>query len=260
LITPVYALILGIFLSLSAPGHEVLADVIKSENREVFISADMDYIMGKFDPAAHKDFVLIPRQYRDNAVRYLRKDVMKEYAKMAAAAQRDGVKLVILSATRNYEAQKTIWNNKWKGKTILDDGTKASDIVDPVKRARKILLYSSMPGTSRHHWGTDVDLNALNNAWFEKGEGKKLYNWMQKNASSYGFCQVYGAKGNQRRAGYEEEKWHWSYLPQARLYSEEVEKKFKNEMISGFEGAHTATVIDMRTNYMMAIDPACTLP
>ena len=260
LTSPVYGLVLGILLTLSAPNKKAFIDTAESESKDVFISTDMDYIMGKFDPATHKDFVLIPRQFRDNVVRYLRKDVMQAFEKMATAAKQQGVKLVIVSATRNFADQKTIWENKWKGKTKLDDGTRASDIVDPVKRAKKILLYSSMPGTSRHHWGTDVDLNALNNAWFEKDEGKKLYHWMQKNAATYGFCQVYGIKGDQRKHGYQEEKWHWSYLPQASIYSEVVEKKFNNEMIAGFAGAHTAKAIDMRTNYMMAIDAACTLP
>ena len=50
----------------------------------------MDYIMGKFDPATHKDFVLIPRQFRDNVVRYLRKDVMQAFEKMATAAKQQG--------------------------------------------------------------------------------------------------------------------------------------------------------------------------
>lgn len=180
MISPVYGLVLGILLTLSAPNKKAFIDTAESESKDVFISTDMDYIMGKFDPATHKDFVLIPRQFRDNVVRYLRKDVMQAFEKMATAAKQQGVKLVIVSATRNFADQKTIWENKWKGKTKLDDGTRASDIVDPVKRAKKILLYSSMPGTSRHHWGTDVDLNALNNAWFEKDEGKKLYHWMQK--------------------------------------------------------------------------------
>ncbi|MBK8672515.1 MAG: D-alanyl-D-alanine carboxypeptidase family protein [Bacteroidetes bacterium] len=30
-----------------------------------------------------------------------------------------------------------------------------------------------MPGSSRHHWGTEVDINALSNAYFSTGEGKK---------------------------------------------------------------------------------------
>ncbi|MBL0082089.1 MAG: D-alanyl-D-alanine carboxypeptidase family protein [Saprospiraceae bacterium] len=125
-----------------------------------------------------------------------------------------------------------------EGHTILEDGSKASDIKDELLRAKKILLYSSMPGTSRHHWGTDVDINAFENSWFVSGEGAKLYAWMESNASRYGFCQVYGPINSRRKQGYEEEKWHWSYLPIAQQIQEEVAKKMKTKWIAGFEGSH----------------------
>jgi len=50
-----------------------------------------------------------------------------------------------------------------------------------------------MPGTSRHHWGTDVDLFSLDNKFFESGDGKIWYSWMVQNAAKYGFCQPYTA-------------------------------------------------------------------
>lgn len=217
----------------------------------------LNYIMGKFEPSKHPDFVVIPSKYRDETVRYLRRDVMIKFAEMADAAAEEGVRLIIRSATRNFDSQKQIWENKWKGHTILEDGSKASDIKDELVRAKKILLYSSMPGTSRHHWGTDVDINAFENSWFSSGEGARLYKWMESNASKYGFCQVYGPIGTQRNNGYEEEKWHWSYLPIAQQLQEEVAKTMKNEMVVGFEGSQKARVIDMVKNYMLSIDPAC---
>ena len=58
-----------------------------------------------------------------------------------------------------------------------------------------ILEYSSAPGTSRHHWGTDMDINALQNDYFSnKGNGAFLYEWLQKNAAKFGFCQPYNKK------------------------------------------------------------------
>lgn len=32
-----------------------------------------------------------------------------------------------------------------------------------------------MPGTSRHHWGSDVDLYALDDIYFEYGDGEIIY-------------------------------------------------------------------------------------
>jgi len=224
---------------------------------EIMDTFGIEYIMGKFDPALHPDFVVIPAKYRDEKVRYLRRDVMEQFAAMADAAAKDNVRLIIRSATRNFDSQKKIWENKWKGITILEDGSKATDIQDEFLRAKKILLYSSMPGTSRHHWGTDVDINAFENSWFSSGEGARLYKWMEANASRYGFCQVYGPVGTQRSYGYEEEKWHWSYLPVAQKIQAEAAQKMKNEWITGFAGSHKAAVIDMVKVYMLSIDPAC---
>ena len=34
---------------------------------------------------------------------------------MAEAAKKEGVILTIISATRNFESQKRIWENKWNG-------------------------------------------------------------------------------------------------------------------------------------------------
>jgi D-alanyl-D-alanine carboxypeptidase len=105
---------------------------------------------------------------------YLRKETYEAFLKMHAAAKADGIQLVVRSATRNFNYQKRIWEGKWNGqRKIAGNQNAAKAYPDPVQRALKILEYSSMPGSSRHHWGTDLDLNAFNNEWFEKGIGKK---------------------------------------------------------------------------------------
>lgn len=230
----------------------------KDTSKIVVVAYDIDYIMGKFDPAKHEDFVLIPAKYRDADIRYIRKDVLDGFIKMYEAAEKDSIKLIIKSATRNFDNQKRIWENKWTGNTILEDGTNAKkDIKDGVSRARKILEYSSMPGTSRHHWGTDLDFNSFENEYFEKGEGLKLYKWMQKNAIDYGFCQPYTKIGTDRHSGYFEEKWHWTYMPVSGEITNQAKSKIKNEMISGFLGAETASTIDVVNLYILGISPSC---
>jgi len=217
-----------------------------------------DYIMGKFDPSNHPGFTLIPGQFRDEKIMYLRKDVLRAFINMYQAAQKEGIKLEIKSATRNFEAQKKIWENKWTGATLLRGNVNAArDIPDPVQRALTILEYSSMPGTSRHHWGTDIDINSFENEWFETGEGLKLYEWMQKNAASFGFCQPYTALGSDRTTGYFEEKWHWTYMPVSVRITQTATKKLKNKMLTGFMGAETARKIGVVEKYVRGISPAC---
>ena len=89
-----------------------------------------------------------------------------------------------------------------------------------IENAKKILLYSSMPSTSRHHWGTDIDINSLEPSYFEYGRGKIEYDWLVKNGAKFGFCQTYSdfAK-NDRSSGYQEESWHWTYMPKSKKNS-----------------------------------------
>jgi LAS superfamily LD-carboxypeptidase LdcB len=214
--------------------------------------------MGKFDPAQHPDFVKVDPQYADQASYFLRKDTYGAFQKMWAAAQADGVKLTIISATRNFQRQKEIWEAKWTGARLIENGTNAAKkYPDPKTRALKILEYSSMPGSSRHHWGTDIDLNDLDNYTFEKGAGKMVYQWLKKHAAGYGFCQPYTPKGTGRPTGYNEEKWHWSYIPVAKKLTDLAAQRLQDDMIGGFQGAETAVEIGVVEKYVLGINKDC---
>lgn len=176
---------------------------------------------------------------------------------MATAARQEGISLQIISATRNFADQKSIWEAKWTGQRKVEGQDLSKTIPDPKQRALKILEYSSMPGSSRHHWGTDIDLNALNNAYFASGKGKQLYDWLQAHAATYGFCQVYTEKGPHRPHGYHEEKWHWSYMPLASRFLDQYERKVTYQDINGFKGADAAELIEIIPKYVRGIAPAC---
>lgn len=218
----------------------------------------LDELMGKFKPSEHPDFVKLDNKYTDKPNLYLRQAAYESYKKMYTAAKADGINFTIRSATRNFNYQKGIWERKWTGKTKVEGGQDLSKTTKPTaERAKKILLYSSMPGTSRHHWGTDIDLNSFNNKYFETGKGLREYEWLQANAAKYGFCQPYSPKGTERPHGYEEEKWHWSYLPIAQPLTNLAKAKLKDNMISGFQGAATATEIGVVEKYVLGIAPVC---
>jgi len=238
----------------SAAGQDGTPDVQDSLPSGI----DLDYLLGKFDPATHPDFVAIEPRYASREGMYLRKETYEAFKRMHAAALEDGIRLVIVSAARNFDHQKRIWDGKWTGKRLV---TGVQDIdqeyPDPAERALKILEYSSMPGASRHHWGADVDLNNLNNSYFRSGEGKKIYDWLVANAPEYGFCQVYTPKGPDRPSGYNEERWHWSYLPIARPLTDLAERKLQNKMFTGFEGSEAAYLIDIVKNFVLGVNTDC---
>jgi LAS superfamily LD-carboxypeptidase LdcB len=150
---------------------------------------------------------------------------------MYDAALKDGIKLVIISGTRSFNHQKYIWDRKW-AKNILK--------MDSISAVKEIMKYSSMPSTSRHHWGTDIDLNSLENSYFEKGEGKKIFDWLVANAFKYGFHMTYDNQEETKRTGYKMEKWHWSYMPISKQFLIQFNEYVKCENISSFKGSKFA--------------------
>lgn len=206
------------------------------------IDVSTDFITGQFDFRIHDDFTEVdPRD--TNREMYLHKDTYKAFRAMADSAEKDGISFTIVSGTRNFDSQKSIWDRKW------NDSSASSDL----EKAYEILEYSSMPMTSRHHWGTDIDLNNLNNSYFEEGQGKEEYEWLTEHANDFGFYQPYSDKNLNGRTGYNEEKWHWSYLPLASKYLAYYNQHITNEDIEGFEGSELAVEIDMVKNYVNGV-------
>lgn len=214
-----------------------------------------DELLGRFEPATHPDFVKIQTTHTSKSEAYLRADAYTAFVSMYDAARKDGITLTIISATRNFSAQKGIWEAKWNGDRLVEGKNLKTDVKDSVERARMILRFSSMPGTSRHHWGTDIDINNLENQYFATGKGKLEYEWLVKHAGNYGYYQPYTVKDSLRPYGYEEEKWHWSYLPLSKQMTQQYKDKITTDSISGFKGSGTAGLIDVINRYVLGIHP-----
>jgi len=216
-----------------------------------------EFLLGKSDPLQGGPFVPVDNIFGVRSGMYMHRKAYDAFRMMHAAALEAGVSLTIVSAMRTFDHQKRIWDNKWNGRQILFGDILATTIDDPVERALEILRFSAMPGTSRHHWGTDIDLNSLNNSYFERGEGRRVYEWLLANAASYGFCQPYTARGNGRSVGHEEERWHWSYKPVASECLKQFAAKITYDDIRGFDGWQVAREIGIIGNFMMTVNEAC---
>jgi D-alanyl-D-alanine carboxypeptidase len=203
-------------------------------------------LLGRFDPAKHSDFQLIEAIHTTKTASYMRKEAYEAFKKMYAAALSDSISLTIVSATRNFEMQKSIWERKWKRPQY--EGKK------DIERITDIMKFSSMPGTSRHHWGTDIDLNSVEPSYFLSGKGLKIYKWLTANASKYGFHQTYTAKSS-GRTGYEEEAWHWSYLPIAGPMLNAYNATITYTDITGFSGCNSAEKARAIEDFVNGIDP-----
>ena len=148
------------------------------------------------------------------------------FKSMRAAALKDSIVIKVVSSFRDYATQKRIWNRKYKRFT--------AEGMTPEAAIEKIIEYSTLPGTSRHHWGTDIDLVLgdieiegdvlLEEHFHQGGPYEKLRFWMEKNASTYGFILVY--TNEEKRKGFYYEPWHYSYAPLSISYLKRYSEKY----------------------------------
>ena len=163
----------------------------------------------------------------------LERETYNAFIKMKDAAEKDGIKIKIVSGFRDFYRQQTIWNNKYKKFTeeFLLDGPSA---------IKEIIRFSTIPGTSRHHWGTEIDVidknfenekNLLISKKYEEGGiFNSLKKWMDKNSEKFGFYIVYD--DNDKRPGFEYEPWHYTYKPVSDSYQTEFLKLDLKSIIS----------------------------
>ena len=210
-------------------------------------AAARHFLLGRFDPAKHPDFIRLTEQ---DAIKdfYLQKETAAAFRKMQAAAADDGISLKIVSGGRTFQDQKNIWEWKWKEH-------KKAGRKDSLDIATRILEYSLMPGTSRHHWGTDIDINNINNSYFQTSRGMKVYEWLTTHAGEYGFCQVYADESG--RPGCAIEKWHWSYLPLAETYLQIYNSVITYQDLDQFSGSGQADDLEVISRYVNGISTAC---
>ena len=140
-------------------------------------------LMGRVSPTQDSAFAPIPSELCSRDGMHLRREARDAFVRMHGAAAAEGISLTALSATRTFGHQASIWNRKWNGAQRMG--------MAPVDRALDILRFSSMPGSSRHHWGTDVDMHSLEPADFEQGEGARTLAWLRTHAGDFGFVEVY---------------------------------------------------------------------
>src|SRR3954471_13327081 len=91
----------------------------------------------------------------------LHRDVLAPFLELKAAAADAGIDLAIASAFRDFGAQLRIWNMKYRGERPLYDpagNVRDHAVLDADQLVSAILCWSALPGASRHHWGTDIDV------------------------------------------------------------------------------------------------------
>jgi len=207
-----------------------------------------DFLLGNVTRKDNPQFVKISPEHTERNI-YLIPQVYEAFIKMYDAALADSVKLIITSGHRTFVEQVYEWQLRWNNPRT------ETEFENDIEKAKFVLEYRSMPGTTRHHWGTDIDLNSFELAYFQKEEGKKVYNWLKENAATYGFYQPYTPYNKERPKGYQEEKWHWSYKPLSRLMLIKYLELTSIDDITGFEGDTAAKILPIRSDWVCGINP-----
>lgn len=156
----------------------------------------------------------------------LHSDAVEPFHALRAAAAQDGIDLVVLSAFRDFDAQLSIWNRKFRGERPLYDRhgqPRDRDAMTEDELLEAILSWSALPGASRHHWGSDLDVfdrsamppgyrvRLLPEEYAPGGVFAGLARWLDAHLERFAFFRPYDTD----RGGVHPEPWHISYAPVA---------------------------------------------
>ena len=114
------------------------------------------------------------------------------WAQMEAAAEGDGIRLVVVSAWRSLDYQRGLIERKLERGQAIED----------------ILRVNAAPGYSEHHGGRALDLGEAGSPPLaEEFEQTRAFAWLSRNAGRFGFALSY-PRDNPHGIVYE--PWHWA--------------------------------------------------
>ena len=139
-----------------------------------------------------------------NGSQYADSRIISDIYRMMDAAADDGVDLMICSAFRSYDRQKSLFNNKIN--KLMNSGMTYLE-------AYKVgSMNVTVPGTSEHHLGLALDILTGSYTTMDDGFGDtEAGKWLAKNAPEYGFILRY-PEGKEDITGIVYEPWHFRYV------------------------------------------------
>ncbi|WP_300362956.1 M15 family metallopeptidase [uncultured Pseudoalteromonas sp.] len=153
----------------------------------------------------------------------LHRDIVNDFLALQQRAKEAGIDLTIASSFRDFHRQSAIWNAKFQGLRpvyTLEQQTVDLESLSDTEKCHAIMLYSALPGASRHHFGTDLDiydthpidddyqLQLTPDEYSPTGPFAKLAAWLDDNLEKYGFYRPY----QEYKGGVAPEPWHISHI------------------------------------------------
>jgi LAS superfamily LD-carboxypeptidase LdcB len=196
-------------------------------------------------------------------------EVIAAFLAMRDAARAEGIDLSIVSSFRDFDAQLSIWNRKWSGEKPLYD--RNGQLLERARLADSeavdaILCWSAVPGGSRHHWGSDIDvfdaaalpegyrLQLVPSEYASDGVFSRLAAWLALNMSRFGFFRPYRTD----RGSVSPEPWHLSYAPVSVPALESLSLSMLRQVLESSSIAGKQQVLarlpEIYTRFLLAID------
>lgn len=155
-----------------------------------------------------------------------------------------GFDLRVASGFRSFERQLLIWNNKANGlRPVLDETGQLIDInqLCDDEKVFAILRWSALPGASRHHWGTDIDIydaSRINDDYQlqltveetqDDGPFAEFHCWLsqelENNTNDFYRPYIAGV------GSISPEPWHLSYAPLAGMFAQQLTENMLREKL-----------------------------
>lgn len=138
------------------------------------------------------DLVLINKNY-SNENKYLRKEAAESFEKLSQTAKNLGYRIVVVSAFRDYDYQKNLFNHY-----VSEKGLEYA------------LSCSAKPGHSEHQTGLAIDVEG-SNMDYDNFDKSNEFEWMRENAHKFGFIMRY-PKNREHITRFKYEPWHYRYV------------------------------------------------
>lgn len=194
---------------------------------------------------------LSPLPLAHSTAHFLQKEAVQAFLALQQAAKQAGFNLQPASSFRDFARQQWIWNHKFNGVRKVHDehGNNINiSMFNDWQKCEAILRWSTMPGASRHHWGTEIDifdpdlLPDGQSLLLEPQEYQPggyffpLVEFLLENMATYGFTLPFVDIPANKRIG--TEYWHISYQPLAELAKQQFTPEiliaaWENENIAG---------------------------
>lgn len=186
---------------------------------------------------------------------FIHKAVKPAWLDLQSAAHNAGIDCQLISSYRDFYRQLAIWNRKWRGEATLFDtagNVIAADSLSDDEKIDAILTWSALPGGSRHHWGTDIDVydktsvdhwphkfELVDAEYREQGPCHDLACWLDENLHKFGFSRPF----MEDKGGVAVELWHLTHTETAAYFEHQRNIEQLHKALSEAEMEGKAAVL-----------------